>query len=103
MITYTEADNGRTVDHTPGDVFEVVLVEGVGSAYHWRLIACDPAAIAVEATGSPPPVGVIGGQRNVTWQCKVRAPGRTTLEWAYQRGWEPAPARTFALVVLVSA
>lgn len=103
MITYTEADDRRSVEHAAGDAFEVRLVEAAGSGYHWRLIASDPSFLEVQETEAPAPRSAVGGSREVRWRCRTRAPGESTAALAYGRPWEATHARTFTLRIVVAS
>jgi len=102
---YTEADDGRSVQATVGDVITVRLSENPSTGYSWEptySAGLEPGEDAfVAPSASPELVGAAGTR---SFRFEVSAMGKQTFAAVYERPWEAGtaePAEEFTLTIEV--
>lgn len=100
-MTFTDANNGETVEASVGNIFEVILESNATTGYSWNIATQDAKILEslgdpkyVRPAGAPP--GAPGQQ---VFQFKVKGAGETKLVLHYNRPWEKdkEPAKLFSL------
>ncbi len=101
---FTEKDNGKTVNLSTDDPFEVVLKGNPTTGYTWELEPFDTTV--VKQLGEPNYQAerqAIGAGGLYTFRFQSVADGQTTLKFIYHRTFEKEipPIQTFELKVVV--
>lgn len=101
-MTFTEKNNGQTVQAHVGDRFEVRLESNASTGYEWLVQTQD--AKALESDGEPrripPTSNQPGAPGQQVFAFKVKRAGETKLKLIYARPWEKdKPADKFVLTV----
>lgn len=95
-----ETANGKEVELSPGEEFQIVLPETRTAGYRWKLKgAAEPACTLIEESAQSSS-GAVGGSGARAWRMRAPDSGGCAVELEYGRSWEP-PARTFTLKVRV--
>ncbi len=86
----TEADNGKEITVSKGEVFEVRLERSGGTGYSWEIVDPDETHLRVLAsTDTPLKEGrILGGPLLTEWQVKAVKAGNTQLKIFLYRPWE---------------
>ena len=99
LKTYTEQNQGQTIEAQLGDEVEVALLENPTAGFRWHFVhPGDPVCILLKDAFKPGTAAV--GQGGIhSWVFKVTATGTSKIELAYGRSWHPGEiaTRTFAL------
>ncbi|HTR65974.1 MAG TPA: protease inhibitor I42 family protein [Terriglobales bacterium] len=103
--SYSEADNGKTVELKPGESLSVSLREARTGGYHWELTeGGGPVVQPSESEPQAPPSAVPGAPNSRSWQFTARQAGTARIQLEHRRPWEKGPAsREFTLTVKVAA
>jgi predicted secreted protein len=101
-MRYDESANGRQIDATLNEEFEIVLPETRTAGYQWVVKNTGEPVCELLKETSEPSAG-IGGTGHHLWQFRVVVSGSAEIELHYLRPWEKSkePARTFWLKVRV--
>jgi predicted secreted protein len=86
----TQADNGKEITVSEGEVFEVRLERSGGTGYSWEMADPDETHLKVLASGDTPLKDgrIVGGPVLTTWQIKAVKAGNTQLKILLYRPWE---------------
>ncbi len=86
----TQADNGKEITVSEGEVFEVRLEQAGGTGYSWEIVDPDKTHLQVLATTHTPlkKGPILGGPLLTTWQVKAVKAGNTGIEILLYRPWE---------------
>jgi len=104
--TISEADNGREIKVTRGDIIEVRLPAQLGTGYGWRVTSAASRRFElidgrpkIESSSNVAP----GASETEVFRFVARKAGRARLELRYSRPWEPnkKALKTFYLTVVV--
>ncbi len=102
MAVLTERANGRQIELSPGDTFEIRLQERPTTGFRWQLVA-DGAPICVLMTDrfTAPHRKVPGEAGRHVWKFRVERSGRAAIELASRRPWDvdAPPAHVFRITV----
>lgn len=103
--TYSDNDNGRTIDLKVDDTFELTLSESRMGGYRWKLVETGtPILNSEELEAHAIDASVPGGRSSRSWRFTARQPGSAQLRLQQLRSWQPnAPGRDFRLSVKVAA
>jgi inhibitor of cysteine peptidase len=103
MVTFTDADNGKTEDITQGTKFAVQLKENPTTGFQWNVtlspgleLVSDEYVTDAHAEGM---VGV-GGIR--TWIILAKDGGTQKFSAAYRRSWEAVTGSETAFAITVN-
>lgn len=97
------ADEARRMK--PGETFSISNKENPSTGYVWRL---DPTAsagldlLAIFDGGHKAGKSLPGAPGTHSWTIRALKPGTATVQFVYQRPWEPAPAETRRIVFEIS-
>jgi len=100
MLALTEADAGKTVDVTAGDIVEIRLPESTTTGYQWKLEAITTPVCEMMTEERQAPNKIIPGAPGAhVWRLKIARAGECKIEIGYRRVWEidVPPTRTFKL------
>ena len=97
---FTQSDDGRRVELSTGDSFELRLRASPGTGYGWAVE--DPAPTELELLSeeySADPDAPVGGEETYYLRFRAVEPGAAELRMVYRRPWEAGvePLRTFSL------
>ena len=86
----TQADNGKEITVSEGEVFEVRLERSGGTGYSWEIVDPDETHLKVlTSTDTPLKDGrIVGGPLLTKWQIKAVKAGNTQLKILLYRPWE---------------
>lgn len=102
MVTFTEADNGKTSDTTQGTRFAVTLKENPTTGFAWN--ATVSPGLVIESsiyTVDPDAHGRMGAGGNHTWVITGKDLGAQKFSATYLRSWEPVTGNETAYTVNV--
>jgi inhibitor of cysteine peptidase len=93
---YTEQDSGQTVNETPGNEFNVRLIENPTTGYSWNMTASDGLELVRDEYIPSNPSGQITGRGGIhSFSYKAVKTGEQALHGEYRRPWVPAGTVTF--------
>ncbi|RLD78865.1 MAG: hypothetical protein DRJ10_09680 [Bacteroidetes bacterium] len=102
---FTIDDNGKTVNLTIDDPFEIDLAGNASTGYSWQILPYDSTVI--KQVGKPEfksnDSGAVGSGGIITFKFQTVADGQTNLRMVYGRKWEqnvPA-AKSFEMKIVV--
>lgn len=103
-LSFTEQDDGRTVNLPVDDPFRVVLKGNPTTGYQWMLAPIESDAVTL--IGEPaykPASDRVGGGGAYTFRFQTKGDGEAVLRFVYRRPFESntPPVQTFSLNVLV--
>jgi predicted secreted protein len=86
----TQADNGKEITVSEGEVFEVRLERAGGTGYSWEMVDPDKTHLQVLATTQTPlkKGPILGGPLLTTWQVKAVKAGNSEIKILLYRPWE---------------
>jgi inhibitor of cysteine peptidase len=102
---FTMDDNGKTVNLSTYDPFEIDLSANASTGYSWQILPYDSTVI--NQVGKPEfksnNDGAIGSAGVITFKFKTVGDGQATLKMVYKRKWEEnePPAKTFEMEIVV--
>ena len=99
-VQLSASDAGTEVALAPDEVLVVALDARPSTGHSWYVAALDERVLRVADTGLEAAPGLGGTDRQVFYLLGVNR-GATELVLHYGRSWERAPARTFAVRVVV--
>lgn len=95
MTSLTANDDGRTVNLTTGDQFQVALGGNPTTGYAWTVNISDEGIVAAldEPRYEPDPesAGQVGAGGVYTWRFTAIREGSTRVNFAYARSFEDRP------------
>jgi inhibitor of cysteine peptidase len=102
MLVIDETWNHREAEVAVGDSLKLELPENPTTGYRWSLPEVGPTLRILEdsynsSTGGP------GGGGVRQWTLAAEKAGAVSLQLELKRSWQPQPAQTFALTVVVKA
>ena len=104
MVTFTEKDNGTTVEIAAGSRFAIQLEENPTTGFMWNATTTAGLEILssdyVENSHAAGMTGV-GGIR--TWVLTTPGPGEPVFTAVYKRSWEPVTGNETAYILTVHA
>lgn len=90
MVTFTNADNGKTGDVTQGTWFAVELAENPTTGYQWNAtLSPGLELVSDDYQTSPHAEGMVGVGGTRTWIILAKDTGARTFSATYSRSWEP--------------
>ena len=103
--SYSDADNGRTIDLKVNDSFDLTLSESRMGGYRWKLVDNGVPVLKAEETGAQAAdASVPGGRGSRSWRFTAQQPGSAQLRLQHLRSWQPdAPGQDFSLSVKVAS
>lgn len=106
MLALSEADAGKTIDVTAGDIVEIQLPEHATAGYRWTLETIDKSVCELFADERHGPDKIVPGAPGThVWRLKAARTGDCKITIAYRRAWQSdtPPDRTFRLRLRVGA
>jgi predicted secreted protein/putative hemolysin len=100
MVTFTEADNGKTGDITKNTRFAVMLKENPTTGFTWN--ATLSPGLELQSTDYRPddaPIGMVGVGGSRTWVLVAKDTGDQKFSVIYRRPWEPVTGNETAYSV----
>lgn len=88
----------------PGAVIPIELSENPSTGYSWRIDSDASAGldhVAVTDSGHRRGAHMPGAPGTHVWMVRAGSPGKTTIVFAYQRPWEPAPVETRQVTIVI--
>ena len=104
QMNLTQADNGRSVELSPGEVLVLSLESNPTTGYTWEIDKNDSAILQpLGEPGFTPESKAMGAPGQQVFRFKAAAHGQTSLTLIYHRSWEKdvPPAQTFSIEVVV--
>jgi inhibitor of cysteine peptidase len=102
MLVIDETWNHRDAEIAIGETLKLELSENATTGYRWRIADVDPALrILDESYEAPSRAPGSGGVRR--WTLAADKAGTIPLQLELTRSWQPQPAQTFALTLVVKA
>ena len=104
-MTLGQADAGKAITLTTGQILEVTLEGNPSTGYTWELEKADLKALRLE--GEPQFTAanknVVGGSGTLTLRFTAVAAGQEALKLVYHRSWEVGvdPLKTYAVTIVV--
>lgn len=104
MLQFDEASNGRRINLTLGQTFEISLRENPSTGFRWTLEASGEPICALLGDSFTPSGGPPGAGGVHQWQFEAVQVGQSRIALTYQRPWEQSKpsASTFTLRIDVS-
>jgi predicted secreted protein/putative hemolysin len=102
MVTFTEADNGKSADITQNTRFAVVLAENPTTGYTWN--ATLSPGLELQSTDyqqNDSPSGMVGVGGSRTWVLIAKDLGDQKFSAIYGRSWEPVSGNETAYSVTI--
>jgi len=105
VVGVMEADNGKTIDLTPGQTLRVKLKVIAGTGYGWTIDG-DPAPLKLTKSYTQQTNSTArraGGPEMSVFELTPNSTGLANLTFVYRRSWEynVPPAKTFSVRVNV--
>jgi len=103
MVTFTEADNGKTSDIAQGTSFSVQLKENPTTGFQWN-VTYSPglSLVSDDYQVNPHAEGMVGVGGTHTWIFLAKDTGVQKFTGIYRRSWEPVTGNETAVVVNVN-
>ena len=101
-VTITDAQNGKDVQVTSGQILIVKLAGNPSTGYSWG-VSGDPAPLKLEKTSYENNTSTPGAPQTAVFQFTAASKGAATLVLLYRRAWEynVQAVRTFRVNVRV--
>jgi predicted secreted protein len=96
---FNERDDGREIQVSAGQTFEISLTETRTTGFRWIITSSGEPVCRVVKDSSDNPSTTPGQSGTHQWNFTVDTPGTATIELAYRRQWhdKSPPARTYTL------
>lgn len=96
---FNERDDGREIQISPGQTFEISLSETRTAGFRWIIKSSGEPVCRLVKDSFDNPSTTPGRSGTHQWTFMVDTPGAATIELAYRRQWldESSPARTYTL------
>ena len=104
MVTFTEKDNGTTVEIAAGSRFAIQLEENPTTGFMWN--ATTTAGLEIlssDFTENSHAAGMTGVGGIRTWVLTTPGPGEPVFTAVYKRSWEPVTGNETAYTLTVHA
>ena len=102
MVTFTEADNGKTSDIAQGTRFAVQLNENPTTGFMWNATVSPGLTIqSSDFSQKPSSPGLVGAGGIRTWVIVANNTGSQKFSATYMRSWEPVTGNETAYSVNV--
>jgi len=103
MVTFTEADNGKTSDITQGTRFAVQLAENPTTGFQWNATVLNGLVIqSSDYTQDAASKGLTGAGGVRTWVIVAKDLGSQKFSATYLRSWEPVTGNETAYSVNIN-
>jgi inhibitor of cysteine peptidase len=102
MLVIDDTWNHRDVEIAIGETLKLELSENATTGYRWRMADVDPALRILDESYEAPS-GAPGGGGVRRWTLAADKAGKIPLQLELKRSWQPQPAQTFALTLVVKA
>jgi len=103
MVTFTQADNGRTSDIAQGTRFAVQLSENPTTGFMWNATVSPGLTIqSSDFSQDPSSKGLVGAGGTRTWLIVANNSGSQKFSATYMRSWEPVTGNETAYSVNVN-
>ncbi len=99
MVTFTEADNGKTEDVTQNTQFSVVLAENPSTGFTWNATLSPGLELQSDYHKDDPSTGRPGAGGTHTWVMVAKVTGDQKFSAIYKRSWEPVTGNETAYSV----
>ena len=99
MVTFTEADNGKTENVTQNTRFAVVLAENPSTGFSWNATLSPGLALQSDSYQDAASAGRVGAGGTHTWVIVGKVIGDQKFSAIYKRPWEPATGNETAYSV----
>jgi inhibitor of cysteine peptidase len=99
MVTFTEADNGKTESVTQNTQFSVVLAENPSTGFMWNATLSPGLELLSDYHKDEPSAGRPGAGGNHTWIMVAKVTGDQKFSAIYKRSWEPVSGNETAYSV----
>lgn len=89
----------------PGETFSVSNKENPSTGYVWRIDSSASVGLdllAISDGGHKAGKSLPGAPGTHSWTIRALKPGTATIQFVYQRPWEPTPAETRRMVFEIS-
>jgi predicted secreted protein/putative hemolysin len=102
LVTFTEADNGKTSNVAQGTRFAVQLAENPTTGFMWNATVSPGLVIqSSDFSQDPASKGLVGAGGTRTWVILAQDPGSQKFSATYMRSWEPVTGNETAYSVTV--
>jgi inhibitor of cysteine peptidase len=102
MLVIDETWSHRDAEISIGDTLKIELSENPTTGYRWRMPDVGPALRVLDDSYEAPTGGAGGGGVR-RWTLAADKAGVVPLRLELKRSWQPDPAQTFAVTVVVKA
>ena len=99
MVTFTEADNGKTENVTQNTQFAVVLAENPSTGFSWNATLSPGLALQSDSYQDAASAGRVGAGGTHTWVIVGKVIGDQKFSAIYKRPWEPVTGNETAYSV----
>jgi predicted secreted protein/putative hemolysin len=99
MVTFTEADNGKTENVTQNSQFAVVLAENPSTGFTWNATLTPGLELQSDYHKDDASAGRPGAGGNHTWIMVAKVTGDQKFSAIYKRSWEPVTGNETAYSV----
>src|SRR5512136_2695826 len=89
MVTFTEADNGKTENVTQNTRFAVVLAENPSTGFAWNTTLSSGLELQSDYYQDDASSGKVGAAGSHTWFIMAKELGDQKFSAIYKRSWEP--------------
>jgi inhibitor of cysteine peptidase len=103
MLKVDQAQNGSSLEVSPGGALEVRLPENPTTGYRWQLHSAGDQSLEIKADSFERSPGGVGAGGTRCWRFHAAQAGRVHLEFSLRRSWQPQPVETFRITVVVKA
>jgi inhibitor of cysteine peptidase len=102
-MQFDESANGREVELSPGEEFDLSLPETPTAGYRWKLKSEGELACSMLSESSHAAVGKVGGSGTHLWRFRAPSSGTCSIVLEHRRSWETGSGqvRTFTLKVRI--
>jgi predicted secreted protein/putative hemolysin len=99
MVTFTEADNGKTGNVTQNTQFAVVLAENPSTGFMWNATLSPGLELQSDTYKDDASAGRVGAAGTHTWVMVAKVTGDQKFSAIYKRSWEPVTGNETAYSV----
>ena len=99
MVTFTEADNGKTGNVTQNTQFAVVLAENPSTGFTWNATLSPGLDLQSDTYKDDASAGRVGAGGTHTWVMVAKVTGDQKFSAIYKRSWEPVTGNETAYSV----
>jgi predicted secreted protein/putative hemolysin len=99
MVTFTEADNGKTGNVTQNTQFAVVLAENPSTGFMWNATLSPGLELQSDNYKDDASAGRVGAGGTHTWVMVAKVTGDQKFSAIYKRSWEPVSGNETAYSV----